>query len=84
MYSQKNRKLHKLQLPIEFFLNRLFETCIILKRTCISVFCKIGLVDQSKTVHTYLFAKICNLQLEYQKFTPFGHALPPNGHSGRF
>ena len=43
-----------------------------------------------KTVHTNLLAKICklhkncNLQLEFQKITPFGHALPPHGHSGRF
>ena len=29
-----------------------------------------------KTVHTNLFAKICNLQLEFRKITPFGHALP--------
>ena len=27
---------------------------------------------------------MCNLQLEFQKITPFGHALPPHGHSGRF
>ena len=37
-----------------------------------------------KTVHTNLFAKICNLQLEFRKITPFGHALPPNKHSGQF
>ena len=37
-----------------------------------------------KTVHANLFAKICNLQLEFRKITPFGHALPPNGHSGNF
>ena len=37
-----------------------------------------------KTVYTNLFAKICNLQLEFRKITPFKHALPPNGHSGRF
>ena len=35
--------------------NRLFQTCIIVKRTCISIFSKIGLVDQSKTcIQTYL------------------------------
>ena len=27
---------------------------------------------------------ICDLQLEFRKITPFGHALPPHGHSGRF
>ena len=37
-----------------------------------------------KTVHTNLFTKICNLQIEFRKITPFGHALPPHGHSGRF
>ena len=37
-----------------------------------------------KTVHTNLFAKSCNLQLEFQKIMPFGHALPLNGHSGQF
>ena len=43
-----------------------------------------------KTVHTNLLAKICklhkicNLQLEFRKITPFGHAIPPHGHSGRF
>ena len=35
-----------------------------------------------KTVHTNLIAKKCelhifNLQLEFSKITPFGHALPP-------
>ena len=39
-----------------------------------------------KTVHTNLFAKNCKLmlQLEFRKIKPFGHALPPHGHSGRF
>ena len=42
-----------------------------------------------KTVHTNLFAKIANcinLQLAIRtlKNTPFGHALPSNGHPGRF
>ena len=46
-----------LQLPIIIFKNRLFQTCIIVKRTCISIFSKIGLVDRSKTVHTNIFGK---------------------------
>ena len=51
-----------LQLPIAIFKNRPFQTCIIVKRTCISIFSKIGLVDRSvKTVHTNLFTKICKL-----------------------
>ena len=28
--------------------------------------------------------KICNLQCEFRKTKPFGHALPPHGHSGQF
>ena len=55
-----------LQIPIIFFLNRLFQTCIIVKRTCISIFSKIGLVDQSKPctqVDLQKFANCINLQL---------------------
>ena len=55
-----------LQLPIAIFLNRSFQTCIIIKRTCISIFSKIGSVDQSKLcTHIYLqkFANCINLQL---------------------
>ena len=55
-----------LQLPIKFFLSRLFQTCIILKRTCVSIFRKIGLVDQSKPctqVYLQKFANYINLQL---------------------
>ena len=33
-----------------------------------------------KNVHTNLFAKNCKMQLEFLKITPFGHALPLNGH----
>ena len=44
----KNASCINLQLPIVFFLNRLFQTWIIVKRTCILIFSKIGLVDQSK------------------------------------
>ena len=77
-----------LQLPIVIFKNRLFQTCIIVKCTCISILSKIGLVDQSKPcTQIYLkkkIAKICNLKLEFRKITPFRHAPPPNGHLGRF
>ena len=31
------------------FKNLLFHTCVIVKRTCISIFSKLGLVDQSKS-----------------------------------
>ena len=45
----KNRKLHKFAITNNiFFKNRLFGTCMIVKRTCILVFNKIGLVDRSK------------------------------------
>ena len=43
----------------------------------------------AKSVHTNLFAKNANcinlqLAMRIPKITPFSHALPPNGHSGRF
>ena len=67
MYLQKNRKLHEFATTNIFFLkNRHFQTCIIVKRTCISIFSKIGLVDQSKTcTQIYLrnFLNCNNLQL---------------------
>ena len=49
------------------------------KRTCILIFSKIGLADQSKTMHTDVIAEkslveeTCDVQLEFQKVTPFGH-----------
>ena len=55
-----------LQLPIHFFKNQLFYTCIIVKRTCISIFSQIGLVDQSKPgtqIYLQKFANCINLQL---------------------
>ena len=55
-----------LQLPIAIFKNRPIQTCIIVKRTCLSIFSKIGLVDQSKLcIQIYLqkFANCVNLQL---------------------
>ena len=36
-----------------------------------------------KTVHTNLFIKSMQLELEFQKITSFGHALSHNRHSGR-
>ena len=39
-------------------------------------------INPVKTVHTNLFAKNC-MQLEFQKITLFGHALPHNRHSGQ-
>ena len=55
-----------LQLPIKVFKNRTFQTCIIVKRTCISIFSQIGLVDQSKPctqIYLQKFANCINLQL---------------------
>ena len=43
----KNHKLHKFATTKTIFRNRLFQSCIIVKRTCISIFSKIGLVDRS-------------------------------------
>ena len=67
MYLQKNCKLHEFATTnIYFFLNRHFQTCIIVKRTCISIFSKIGLVDQSKTctqIYLQKFLNCNNLQL---------------------
>ena len=44
----KKRKLHTFATTNNNFFNRLFQTGIILKRTCISIFSKIVLEDQSK------------------------------------
>ena len=67
MYLQKNRKLHEFATTNIFFLkNRHFQTCIIVKRTCISIFSKIGLVDQSNTctqIYLQKFLNCNNLQL---------------------
>ena len=55
-----------LQLPIAIFKNRPFQTCLIVKRTCISIFSKIGLLDQSKLctqISLQKFASCINLQL---------------------
>ena len=42
----KNSSCINLQLPIVITTkNRLFQSCIIVKRTCTSVFSKIGLID---------------------------------------
>ena len=67
MYLQKNRKLHEFATTnIYFFKNRHFQTCIIVKRTCTSIFSKIGLVDLSKPctqIYLQIFANCINLQL---------------------
>ena len=63
---QKIASCINFQLPIAIFKNRPFQTCIIVKRTCISIFSKIGLVDQSKLytqIYLQKFANCINLQL---------------------
>ena len=66
MYSQKIASCINLQPPIEIFKNRLFQTCVIVKRTCITIFSKIGSVDQSKPctqIDLHFFLICINLQL---------------------
>ena len=61
-----------------FFLKiRLFQTCIIVERTCISIFSKIGLVDQSKLctqIYLQKFANCIKLQLAIR--ISKNHAFP--------
>ena len=42
------------------FEKKLFPTCIIVQRTCIAIFSRIGLVDQSKPCTQIYFQKIAN------------------------
>ena len=57
----KNRKLHTFATTNIFFLkNPRFQTCIIVERTCISIFSKIGLVDHSKPCTQVYLQKIAN------------------------
>ena len=66
VFAKKIASCINLQLPIAIFKNRPFQTCIIVKRTCISIFSKIGLVDQSKLctqIYLQKFANCINLQL---------------------
>ena len=66
VFAKKIASYINLQLPIAIFKDRPFQTCIIVKRTCISIFSKIGLVDQSKLctqIYFQKFANCINLQL---------------------
>ena len=49
-----------LQLPLKIFKNRRFQTCIIVERTCISIFSKIGLVISQNRAHKFICKKIAN------------------------
>ena len=70
-YQQHHNRVHicipqeiasciNLQLPKAIFKNQPFQTCIIVKRTCISIFSNIRLVDQSKLCTQFYFAKCAN------------------------
>ena len=64
--TQNKLNCINLQLPIAIFKNRPFQTLIIVKRTCISSFSKIGLVDLSELctqIYLQKFANCINLQL---------------------
>ena len=66
VFAKKIVNCMNLQLSIFFLKNQLFQTCIIVKRTCISIFSKIGLADQSKLctkIYLQKFANCINLQL---------------------
>ena len=89
MYLQTNRRLHEFPTANNFFLINSFRHVSLLNVHVYQFLAK--RVSRSiKTVHTNLLAKICklhkncNLQLEFRKITPFGHALPPHGYLGRF
>ena len=60
MYPQKIASCINLQLPIEIFKNRLFQTCITVKLTCMSIFSKIELVDQQKPCTQMYLQKFLN------------------------
>ena len=57
----KNCNLHKFAtILIILFLNQLLQTCITIKRTCMSTFSKIGLIDQSKPCTQICLPKYAN------------------------
>ena len=62
LFAKKIASCINLQLQIIIFKNRLFQTCIIVKRTCrpTLIFSKIGLVDQSKPCTQIYLQKIAN------------------------
>ena len=92
-YLKKNRKLHKYATYNSNFEIKLLSD-MHHRITYLYINFQQNRVSRSvKTVHTNLFAKncklmqlaTCNLQLATcNKIKPFGHALPPHGHSGRF
>ena len=66
-----------LQLPMAIFKNRPFQTCIIVNRTCISIFSKIGLKDQSKLCTQIYLSKFANcISLQLAIIISKNHAFP--------
>ena len=64
-----------LQFAIRILKNRLFQTCIIIYRKCISIFSKIGLVYQPKPctqIYLQIFLICINLQLAIRIFLKIG------------
>ena len=61
LFVRKDASCINLQLPIVILKDRSFETCVIVKRTCISIFSKLGLVDQSKQCTQIYLQKNCKL-----------------------
>ena len=88
MYSQKNYKLHKCATTNSIFFKSILSDMHHRKTYTYINFQQKRVSRSVKTVHTNLFAKklqiaqVCNLQFKFLKVTPFGHALPANGHSG--
>ena len=67
----KDCKLHKFATTNSIFKHLLFQTCIIVKRICITIFSKIGLVDQLKPctqIYLQKFLICINLQLAIRIF----------------
>ena len=57
MYINFQQNLASRAVKTNFEKNRLFETCVIVTRTCISIINKIGFGRSVKSAHNNLFAK---------------------------
>ena len=65
-FAKKIASFINLHLPIAIFKDQPFQTCIIVKCICMSIFSKIGLVDQTilcTLIYLQKFANCKNLQL---------------------
>ena len=60
IYLQKTASCINLQLQIKDFKNQLFQKCGVVKGTCMSIFSKIGLIDQSKSCTQIYLPKNAN------------------------